>query len=322
MSWEYPWMGMWLVAWMGGMVLSWRRYQQLRRDIAEWTALGIEWTQSLDAHRWGRSMVIWGVVSLCMIISGMGPRWSMVSQTRTTTTPEGLAIVLDTSLSMAAQDVIPSRWGVAMAWAQAEAARCSDCWVGLGTFEGIWDPIVPLTRDRPFLLKSLAGLQPEQLPIPGTELANAVEVGISLLAHYPGPKRMLILSDGETHGTAYRDAIKDAVSQGIRVDTIGVGTPDPTPMPTPNGPDHWKRTKRQELAFSRFHSEPLRDMAHQTGGRYQHPGTPPPSLVSPIPTRDTLPLSPSPPPSPPQGPSFDWVLGLGMMGLMIGLRWK
>lgn len=321
MGWAYPWMGGWLLIWLVGVGLVWRGHRQLNREIAEWKALDIEWTHALTPHRFRRSMIIWLLVSLCMIISSMGPRWTMTSRSTSPaprhTTGEGLAIVIDTSLSMAAQDVAPSRLEMAIAWAQAEARQCAPCWVGLGSFEGIWDPLIPLTRDIPFLLTTMQTLQTAHLPIPGTELSNAVDVGIGLLAHHPGPKRILILSDGETHGPTDRNAIQDALSRGIRIDTVGIGTTDPTPMPTPNGPDPWKRTVNRELALTRFHAEPLQQLADQTGGQYRHHTTPPSASSRPA---STIPAPVSVPKGP--APSFDWVLGLGMMLLMMGLRWK
>jgi len=311
MSWEYPWMGLWLIGWMAGVGCAWWGHHQLRLEQASWHALGTPWTHAVDTRRFRRTMIVWLMASLLMILGGMGPRWSFTPNAPPpTTTPEGLAIVIDTSLSMAAQDVAPSRLHMAIAWAKAEVSHCEPCWIGLGTFEGIWDPIIPLTHDRALLLMAMDTLRTEQLPIPGSELANAVDVGIGLLAHYPGPKRMVIVSDGETHGTAYRDSLQDALARGIRIDTVGIGTTTPTPMPTPNGPDPWKRTPERDVALTRFQSDPLRHLAHQTGGRYRHHTVPPLA-------------SPPPRPAPPRlaSLSFGWVLGLGIIGVMIGVKW-
>ena len=84
-------------------------------------------------------------------------------------------------------------------------------------------------------------------------------------------RRVLILwTDGEDHGGTAVEAAKTAVSTGVHVYCIGVGTPGkPVPIPLAEGAGY-KRNVSGQLVLTELGEETLREVAAQGQGRYYH----------------------------------------------------
>jgi Ca-activated chloride channel family protein len=171
-----------------------------------------------------------------------------------------VVLAVDTSLSMEADDVSPSRLEVAQ-----EAARTfvgdlpAELNVGLVTFNGSTTIAVPPGQDRDALVDAIDALELGE----GTAIGDAIFTALDAVAaapagedEEPAPARIIVMSDGET--TAGREnsvAAQAAADAGVPVDTIAFGTPDGViegpdgdPEPVPVAP------------------EPLAEIASTTGG--------------------------------------------------------
>ena len=157
----------------------------------------------------------------------------------TTRTPQKSATVilaLDTSASMAADDVAPSR----LAAAKTEAAAFvrglpTGLKVGLVSFDTSARVLVPATADRNAVLGGIAALQTGA----GTATADAIDLSLAAIRALPKtaagkqqPAAIVLMSDGsptigrngETPTTAVDEEATTAKRTGVPIDTIAFGT--------------------------------------------------------------------------------------------------
>lgn len=142
-----------------------------------------------------------------------------------------IIVAIDTSLSMKATDVSPSR----VASAKRAAKRFVQTIpkklnVGLVSFDGSARVDVTPTTDRNVVIAAINALQLHE----GTAIGDAVEVSLDAIARVPrdaagkrAPGIIVLLSDGSTTmGTPTAAAGPIAKKAGVPVFTIAYGTPD------------------------------------------------------------------------------------------------
>ena len=158
---------------------------------------------------------------------------------------EGIAVALavDVSLSMAAEDQAPSRLAVVREEVAGLLARLRGDRVGLVLFAGGAFPRFPLTRDAGAARQIVETLQPGMPPLPpGTDVAAAIEAALAILASSDAAAKVIVvIGDGEALQGDAIAAATAAAEAGVRVYAAGVGTtagativvPDPlTRQPT------------------------------------------------------------------------------------------
>jgi Ca-activated chloride channel family protein len=137
-----------------------------------------------------------------------------------------LVIVLDVSQSMYATDAEPTRIGRAQSEIIALLDRMQGDRVGLVVFAG--RPFVrsPLTSDLVSLSRLVEGVHQERSLVPaGSDVGAALQRGQEVVESGDArTKALLVISDGEDHGSSISGAVDDARQAGIRVYTAGVGS--------------------------------------------------------------------------------------------------
>ena len=176
-----------------------------------------------------------------------------------------VVLAVDTSRSMAAKDVRPTRLGAAKRAVTAFLAELPGKYrVGVVSFASDARVVAPATHDRAFVRRAIGALRPGE----GTALGDAIARSLAV-AHVAGPSRkrvpasILVLSDGTDMGSriAPARAAQRARSLGVPVHTIAFGTE--------NGIVEVPRTggfvERIRVPPS---PETLRRIAAATGGRF------------------------------------------------------
>ncbi len=142
-------------------------------------------------------------------------------------------VAIDTSLSMDATDVAPTR----LEAAQAAAKRFVDLLpprvnLGLVTFNGAAQVRVTPTTDRDAVVRAVDGLELGESTATGEAIFTALQAIEDMPdngAEDPAPARIVLMSDGtRTVGRSEADASAAAVEAGVPVSTIAFGTPDGT----------------------------------------------------------------------------------------------
>lgn len=158
-----------------------------------------------------------------------------VPQERTT-----IMLAIDTSLSMAAEDVDPSRLQAAQTAAtefvEALPERLN---VGLVGFAGTAQLLVPPTQDHETVVTAINSLELDK----ATAIGDAVKLSLDVIEDQaPGTDgespdaAIVLISDGETTvGLPTEDSIPLAVEAGVAVSTIAYGTADGTIMVDEDG---------------------------------------------------------------------------------------
>ncbi len=135
-----------------------------------------------------------------------------------------IVIALDVSKSMLAQDVTPNRLERAKREIIDLMKILEGDRVGLVAFAGTAFLQSPLTLDYGAVQIFLDDLNSDLIPVPGTNLSEAINVAIKSFDQTDKKSRVLILiTDGEDHGGGALEMAKEAKAQQIKVFTIGIG---------------------------------------------------------------------------------------------------
>jgi Ca-activated chloride channel homolog len=175
-------------------------------------------------------------------------------------------LAIDTSLSMKADDVKPTRLGAARAAALAFLDKVPDKYrVGVVGFTGRAYVAVPPTHDRELAREALHNLRSGE----GTALGDAVALGLRLSAQQRAadgtrpPTSMLVISDGAQMSgqTTPEAAARRARAQHVPVYTVVLGTPDGVvQVPLADGYKAQLRVPPQPAV--------LQQLARATGGQF------------------------------------------------------
>jgi Ca-activated chloride channel family protein len=206
------------------------------------------------------------------IVAAARPQWGQGTESITRKGID-LAIVLDTSTSMAAADVAPSRLARAARAASGLLDLLEGDRVALVTFAGKPAVACPLTLDHEAVRLFLDAVDVESVSIPGTALKAAIEEGIRAL----GPpavegveakgRALIVISDGEDHEGGVEGAISAAKRAGVVIYAIGCGTDQGAPIPQGES-GAYKKDAQGKLVTTRLDERPLRNLAIETGGKY------------------------------------------------------
>ncbi len=253
-----------LAAWL------WRRRIAAAED---WAARGL-WDRLLTGwapRRIALSVTVLAVAVLGIALALVRPRWGTSEETVERQGVD-LVFVVDTSLSMGARDVTPSRMEVAKTLVRRLVQAMPGNRVALVGAEGDGVVLAPLTTDAAVIDLILDGLQPDSLPRPGTELGNALDLIPGLFPPDSEHHRaVVLLSDGEDHGGGLGPRLDALSKAGVMVDTVGIGTLDGAPVPLAGAAGASGETKRRadgSEVISALDETVLEEIAHATGGVY------------------------------------------------------
>ena len=203
-----------------------------------------------------------------MLFALAGPRWGShyeeVSQ-------KGVDIMLliDVSPSMLVEDIAPNRLERARREILDFIKVVQGDRVGLIAFAGAAFVQCPLTLDYAALEMFLSALQPDLIPVPGTDLGAAVDLGISAFdAESATDKVILLITDGEDNETRGINAARQAAAKGVKIFVFGIGDVGGGPIPELDGRGGFKKDRQGNLILSKLEEEGLQDIAALTGGTY------------------------------------------------------
>ena len=136
--------------------------------------------------------------------------------------------------------------------------------------------LCPLTTDYSALSLFLDGVDTDVVSDPGTNIAKALKVGGEAFDQNAREYRVLILiTDGEELEGDALDQARKLKEQGIRLYTIGIGSPEGVPIPVGDartGRTEYKRDTKGEVVMSRLGEPLLVELAHAGGGEYYRAG--------------------------------------------------
>jgi Ca-activated chloride channel family protein len=181
-----------------------------------------------------------------------------------------IMIALDVSNSMLAQDYYPNRLERAKLAVSRLVDKLRDDRIGLVIFAGTSFVQLPVTTDYVSAKMFLNSIDTGSIPIQGTALGDAIKTCIRSFSQQSDKSRAIILiTDGENHEDDPVSVAREAAEMGIRIFTIGVGSPEGKPIPM-NG--ELLKDKDGEIVVSRLDESVLQEVADAGNGAYVRAG--------------------------------------------------
>ncbi|MDX2002540.1 MAG: VWA domain-containing protein [Chitinophagales bacterium] len=179
-----------------------------------------------------------------------------------------IAIALDISNSMLAQDVKPTRLDKAKHIVHQLLGNLSNDKVGLIVFAGTAYPIVPLTLDYGAVEMMLDNVEPSFASMQGTVISDAVAESLRMFNSKNAKHQVLLLiTDGEDHDDVAVKIVQTAAKAGIVVHAIGLGTKEGSTIPQAALQEP-KRDKAGKIIISKIDENLLKEIAKAGNGNY------------------------------------------------------
>lgn len=186
---------------------------------------------------------------------------------------EGIDLVfaIDVSKSMLCEDVAPSRLEKSKQIVSQIINQLVGDRIGIVAYAGSAFPVLPITTDYGVAKMFLQSMNPTMVSSQGTSLDEAIKLSSTYFDDDKKTSKLLILiSDGEDHSEGAIDAAEEASKLGLKIITIGVGTPKGGPIPLKeNGRVlSFKRDQNNEVVVTKLNEESLKVISKNTKGGY------------------------------------------------------
>src|SRR5580765_3870248 len=174
-----------------------------------------------------------------------------------------LFIAVDTSRSMLSNDVQPNRLERVKFATQDSIDELHGDRVGLIAFAGRAFGQARLTIDYDAAVESINDLDTKTIPEGGTNISEAIALATQTFGKSAiGNRALIIFTDGEElSGDAVKEA-KKAADAGVRIFTIGVGTPQGSLIPVTgdNGETSFVKDINGQVVKSKLDDKRLREV--------------------------------------------------------------
>ncbi len=240
---------------LAGWISATRKRRALRR-FAGGAEMLARFTTGVSAHRRAAKVLLLQLALLGSILAAARPQWGkLVDEVRQAGVD--VVVLMDTSLSMAAEDLAPSRLELARDEIDTLLDSLAGDRVALITFAGLPSLACPLTVDHGAVRLFLDAVEPEVVQVPGTALAQAIELGIEAFGETDAvgsnrSRAMVLFTDGEDHEGGIEDVLPKLRKAGVVVHAIGVGTTRGAPIPVADEAGRFKKDAEGRLVTTRL----------------------------------------------------------------------
>src|SRR5437588_536968 len=222
-----------------------------------------------------RRVVRFGLLMLGLalaIVSLARPQWGYIYED---VKRKGLDLLfaVDTSRSMLSNDVQPNRLERVKLAAQDLVNQLQGDRVGLIAFAGRAFLQAPLTIDYEAEIESINDLATKTIPEGGTNISEAINLAAQTFGKSAaGNRGLIIFTDGEELSGDAAKMAKAAADAGVKIFTVGVGTPQGSliPINSDDGGTAFVKDSAGQVVKSKLDEKRLREIAQATGGFYLH----------------------------------------------------
>jgi Ca-activated chloride channel family protein len=254
---------------------NWRRKQIFNRLGDE--KLIAKMTQSLSLDKRYFKQFLFTLALILAVLASFRPQFGRNSELQEQNGID-IAVAFDISKSMFAKDVQPSRLELAKQQIIALTNGLSGHRMALIPFAGIAFTQSPLTADKSAFRLYMKGLNPQDMPVGGTNVSMAIREAISRLTSkgdrgdkVSRSRVILLVTDGEDatadQGEDAKKAAEEAKAAGILIYAIAVGSKvgEPIPMIGQNG-NHigYQKDRNGKPIYSKLNIELLEELSKIT----------------------------------------------------------
>ena len=181
-----------------------------------------------------------------------------------------IMIALDVSNSMLAEDYSPNRLERAKLAISRLVDKLRDDRIGLIVFAGNSFVQLPITTDYVSAKMFMNSISTESVPVQGTAIGEAINTAMrSFSSQSEKSRAIIVITDGENHEDDPVAAAKQAADMGVRVFTIGVGSPEGKPIPMDG---ELLKDKDGNIVVTRLDETVLQEVAQAGNGLYVRAG--------------------------------------------------
>ncbi len=204
-----------------------------------------------------------------LILALAGPQFGSKLQTIKKNGVE-VMICLDISNSMLAKDIAPNRLEKSKQILGRLVDQMKDDKVGLIVFAGDAFTQLPITNDYVSAKMFLSSINPKMVSSQGTAIGDAISLAIrSFTPNEASEKAIIVITDGENHEGNAPEAAKNALSKGIKVNVIGVGSTQGSPVPDDSGrANSFRKDKSGNVVVTKLNEEMAQEIAAAGEGVY------------------------------------------------------
>jgi Ca-activated chloride channel homolog len=256
------------------VALIWWSFRARQRAMAQFVGTRLIETLTVGLSRTRQKLraAMLVVAIACALFAMARPRWGYGLEE---TKQSGLDVVvaLDTSKSMLAEDVRPNRLARAKLAALDLMRLSKSDRLGVVAFAGSAFLQCPLSLDEEAFRQSIESLDVNIIPQGGTAVAEAIQTALSAFKEKTDNHKILVLfTDGEDNegDAGVLEAARASAKDGLRIFTIGVGTPPGEVLSTsdPFGNRVFLKDSAGNVVKSRLNETLLQQIAKETGGFY------------------------------------------------------
>jgi Ca-activated chloride channel family protein len=257
---------------LAGLLLRRRRRRILAR-FAGGPQLVERFTGQVSPHRRALKLLLLHLALAAIPLALARPQWGTRLEPIERRGAD-VVVVLDTSLSMATEDLAPSRLAHAKHSIDAVLSRLAGDRVALVTFAGEAALECPLTVDQGAVRLFLDAVDVHSVSRGGSGLAGALRVALGALRlDEPGDRgrAILLYTDGEDHEGGVDRVVAEFESAGVPIFVVGTGTVrgGPIPLRDERGAlTGYKKDREGRVVTSRLDEALLGRIALDTEGRY------------------------------------------------------
>ncbi|MBK9287863.1 MAG: VWA domain-containing protein [Flavobacteriales bacterium] len=182
-----------------------------------------------------------------------------------------VVVALDVSNSMMAEDLSPNRMEVARRALEQLIDRMKGDRLGIVVFAGEAYVQLPLTADRSAAKLFLSSIGPNMLSVQGTAIGAAIDRASRCFPEDASVGRaIIVISDGESFEDDGEAAAQAAAEHGIIVNTVGMGSPQGSPIPERRNGEMlgFKKDRDGQTVMTKLNEDMLRRVAAAGKGAY------------------------------------------------------
>ncbi len=182
-----------------------------------------------------------------------------------------VVVALDVSNSMMAEDLPPNRMEVARRALEQLIDRMKGDRLGIVVFAGEAYVQLPLTADRSAAKLFLSSIGPNMLSVQGTAIGAAIDRASRCFPEDASVGRaIIVISDGESFEDDGEAAAQAAAEHGIIVNTVGMGSPQGSPIPERRNGEMlgFKKDRDGQTVMTKLNEDMLRRVAAAGKGAY------------------------------------------------------
>lgn len=250
------------------ILLFWLAARNRRRRLERFGRMQVleELMPEVSTGRVALKFILFCAAVALLILAAARPQFGSKLREEKTQGVE-MMLAVDVSNSMLAEDFEPNRlertkYAINKLFDGLHQDR-----VGLIVFAGEPKVQLPITSDYRMAKAFAKRIDPSLVQVQGTAVGKALSQ--ALLSFSSGSENrsraVILITDGENHEDDVLAQARRAAEGGIRIHTIGIGTPEGAPIQIDG---EFVRDEKGEIVVSKLNEEMLAEIADLTGGSY------------------------------------------------------